>query len=352
MLKYLTTSLSVIFILCITSSPSIKAQAYFDTTWTAQLDGDRVPDSIHYMHEYAGGGYFQTATVDFSSRRKSIDLSRSRYFSQLTSFVELPRGTNISNNQAWVKEIKGNFTFEQRPGNKPEGSLAWLMDAYFSHQKVNHQILEEVYTYTPIWQSGKPTLPESYSITIGHDTLTKLLTAWYNTYQELNQPLPTKTWFNYHGGIHSDRHSGLRDQKALELLISTPEFKLYGTAHGLVYVKDNRHSWCFVSESITHGPTKLRWKSIEKVAHWEGLIFLIQNGGGFSKNLWVIDPDHGKAGMVDRTIAMVSDDGGGDAALDQIVIRNDHLILPGWIRADRPIESIDLRALKKDLAAF
>lgn len=347
-MRHLLINLFVLTIL-FGSNPSLTlAQPYWDSTWTAQLNGDRIPDSIHLSRESAGMVFDARARIIFSGRQRSLTIRKTRYFNQMTSFVQLPYGTSISEDQPWVRQLKDQFTFKQKPGNKPEGSLAWLIDAYFSPSQTHTKFFNKVIHYDPVWQQGEPSVPEPYSIVIKGKIKDTLMTKWYYHFEELDERLPEATWLNYHTFWHTNGFMRNREPGLEKPVAVGPDYAVHATSHGLICYRNGHHSWCFISEMVTSGPNKLRWGSIHSVYIWKGLIFLVQNSAEFSQSLWVIDPIQGTAARVGdqwfNVYAHYSLHG-----TKGIKVENDKLITPAIPEDNVLADTLPLDLIKADL---
>ena len=286
----------IIAILFLSLSPNLLwAQPEWDTTWTAQLDEDRILDTIFFHRSSGSGGGYAFADVKFTSR-EAIKVEKSWYFNNMTSFAQLPAGVTANDNEPWVKELKPMFGSSQKPDNKPDASLNWLIDANFNSRENGTKSFERVIRYDPIWTGEPFGDPASYTLTLRGKEWKELYDNWGFTFEVLNGPLPEVTWMSYSSTGHLI-YGNLQKDQVLKPYIEDIDYEVHATYHGLLISRNGKYSWCFISEGVTDGPNKLRWGSINQVERWGKYIVLLQNAVEFSQQLWIIDPEAGIAAL-------------------------------------------------------
>ena len=273
----------------------LRAQAEWDTTWTAKLDEDRIADTIHYHRSSGSGGGYAFADVKFTNR-EPIKVEASWYFNNMASFVQLPEGVSANENEPWVKEVRPMFCSPQKSDNQPDASLNWLIDANYNSRKARTKSFERVIRYQPVWTEDPFGDQASYSLTLKGKEWEKLYHQWGFTFEILEGPLPEVAWMNYSSAGHFI-YGNLSEEQVTKPYLKDVDYNVHATYHGLLISRNDKYSWCFISEAITDGPNKLRWGSINQVERWGKFIVLLQNAMEFTQQLWIIDPQAGVAAL-------------------------------------------------------
>lgn len=169
-------------------------------------------------------------------------------------------------------------------------SFEWLVDAYNTNEYLDANLyFDQFMQVEPKWYD----LPVKYPDVSYHlidTTILKLPDYFY----------PDKkykyAWLTYYGHNHKDQ---MNDKSFDEIKINNST-TILSTQHGLILKKKNKYTWLFHSNStLTGGPGKLRWKSIEDVLIHKRYIFIHHISPVIMYNqVFVIDCKTGKVGKI------------------------------------------------------
>ena len=110
-------------------------------------------------------------------------------------------------------------------------------------------------------------------------------------------------WLNYGGALIAYSYDllfaeNLSKQDFREPWLKGKDYDTHAASHGLAVSRKGSYSWCFISESSTDGPAKLRWRSVTQVERWRQYLILQQSSAPVGNNIWIIDPINGIAGQI------------------------------------------------------
>ena len=259
------------------------------------FNGDGHTDMLNAY--YDGGSGFGGKFIELTDGKsgKVFKLNTYGSFGSFLRVVPLPRTLETLGYKTIIRQSLCKCELKE----EPEGSLKWLMEAHIQKDKAKEGDLFQYKYPMPIpWFSTPVEYPETYLIELEQEQ--PFIQNYIKFTQESDLP-DADTYFLIYFG-----HNHLPNGAAPVLADSLNGMILYRTQHGVLVQKEDHYAWVFVNDlSLTGGPAKLRWSSIEAASIVEDLI-LIQFGGMGARieqqpsKIFIVDLDHQTFGLLNE----------------------------------------------------
>jgi hypothetical protein len=255
---------------------------------------DGVIDKVIITKDW--GSSISTTDIQYSDGKSKRKYEFSGQYSS-GSFFTIINAPNVLDNSG--REQLGDMLFGRR--DTIDASLNWLIDACSNIKKIkDSQLVDFATTYSPVWITGEPKLPESYYSILSNNKFEKLLRIdgagsdyksdyfWidYKTYGHKKQAL-ARTKGN--GTIET-----IKDTSDFKVLQVDPVNWIYTSTNGVILKYANKYSWVFINDNKAfEANEKLRWPSIMEAQMFNGFVLIRQSINSGSTNLFIVNPQSG-----------------------------------------------------------
>ena len=240
---------------------------------------DNINDTIRYDEEY----HDEIVFINGATNQSYTFYESEFYKADFLGFVSVPDEL-INEKKLLDTIVKICYPHVNNQGFNP--ALDFLLASYQSNKKIEKGYFSQSFSVPKQWNYTLIEEPKVTTVFIKKDD--------YNLHDfNIKDKSSNYGWLFYAGHNHIDYSNNSTFAKILHEDKST---KILGTQHGLILVKENKYRWIFHSNhSLTRGPGKLRWKSIEKILVHKDYVFLHHVSPVVQRNrVFVIDLKTGK----------------------------------------------------------
>ena len=209
-------------------------------------------------------------------------------FSDFIEFIAIPKGVEK------YPDVMESLGYEAT-GSNASPPLQWLISAYNTEKDVDNTYYSRVFFPTLTWHNRKPEFPSVMHSLVSLDTAR--LPSTEDEFMKV--PPHSHGWLTYYGHNHRRYVNGTFIHE-YETEDEADKFILLSTSHGLLMQTRNKYAWIFHSNgSLTGGPSKLRWSSIDQVHIYQDYVFVHHNAPVLGINrIFVISTISGKVGQL------------------------------------------------------
>lgn len=280
--------------------------AYSQVENIQDFTNDDINDTIRYNDEYISEIIF----IDGATNKLYTFYKSEFYKSDFLGYTSIP------DELIDEKDLLGfilQLCYPQANNQQSNPALDCLLSSYQSRKKVEKGYFSQFFQVSKQWNYTLIEQPKVTTVFVKKDDYN--LPDFF-----VNDKISNYGWLFYAGHNHIDYFkrssftTSLYKDKSMEIL---------GTKHGLILKKEDKYRWIFHSNhSLTGGPDKLRWASIEKILVHKDYVFLHHISPVYQLNrVFFIDLKTGKVAQ----LRLEEDLAGNSANCFDLEIRNEKL---------------------------
>lgn len=252
------------------------------------LDGDGTPEPWTLTSD-SGSGYGST-TLTVGDR--TVNATQS--FGDFLAAYDGPPGTDAAFAEGTAALLYGAQS--RRDLATVDGSFRWLWEYDALPSLPARPPLDTVRSFTPTWQDGPPSLPDSQYVVTSGEQADHVLQAQVQL-KLAKSPSAVVVAYQAHN------HHRLEEVGGCE------RWRVWTSDHGVVVAEPTRHAWVWVTTHVD----KLRWPTVLDAACEGDLVrATIDHPPGGERRRVVIDPSAGRYGW------MKIEEEGGEVALEEL----------------------------------
>ena len=255
-------------------------------------NSDGYADTIIYNYIHFGNPY-EITFIDGKNHKK-YSFEKSMDYSNFLDII--PINNDLINQKDVLDSIESIlFFFPQQWIAQP--SLEWLLNA---KRKGTSQI-DTASFYRVIkadikWYKWPQEFPSACYQIVHRDSIPNEFQEYYKQNKEFEY-----CYMIYYG--HNHRQYNEKTRKYFHdftKVYQSDSFEIYKTSHGLILKKDSLYKWIFhTNPTLTGGPSKLRWESIDTLAVYKSHVILNQSAPMLSSDhIFIINLENGNIGMI------------------------------------------------------
>ena len=280
------------------SSCAVFAQSEEKVVRIQDFNEDQIADTLQYE---LFRGYTDYLIFSDGQSQKTYKLYLNAYKSDFLSFVPIPQDLLDGKHQSLLDSARSRLCRGIFVKHFPP-PLTWLMAAY-SNKKENpaNYFFDQTIQVPQRWNSWPPKDPDiiySY-LTIDSSFSPHIYDPQMGNYT--SQERAKAGWLIYYG--HNQRQPFLNrktPENYFTKIDSTNSYELYKTSHGLLLRKQENYAWIFHSNgSLTGGPEKLRWPSMDTLFIHQNHVFIHHISPITQQNrIFIINLENGMLGRL------------------------------------------------------